>query len=57
MTEEANGYLSYIPGAADYSKGGYGAAAAIVAPEAEEILLDEMTTWCGSSVWNGRERR
>jgi hypothetical protein len=34
-------YLSYIPGAEEYPRGGYGSAAAILAPEAEELLLRE----------------
>ena len=41
VAEEANGYLSYIPGAQDFADGGYGAAAAILAPEAEGLLLDQ----------------
>ncbi|MBT4496876.1 MAG: hypothetical protein HOC74_04105 [Gemmatimonadetes bacterium] len=41
VAEEGNGYLSYIPGAEEYPRGGYGSAAAILAPEAEELLLRE----------------
>jgi hypothetical protein len=41
VAEEGNGYLSYIPGAEDFADGGYGAAAAILAPEAEGVLLGE----------------
>ncbi len=41
VCEEGNGYLSYVPPAAEYAHGGYGVAAAILAPGAEEILLSE----------------
>ncbi len=40
VAEEANGYLSYVPGADDFADGGYGAAAAILAPQAEPLLVD-----------------
>lgn len=46
VAEEGNGYLSYIPGAEEYPRGGYGSAAAILAPEGEEVLLRE----CGALV-------
>ncbi|MBN1553305.1 MAG: hypothetical protein JXA11_01060 [Phycisphaerae bacterium] len=42
IAEECNGYLSYIPASNDYSDGGYGPAAAIVAPETEALLLREI---------------
>lgn len=41
VAEEANGYLSYIPGAGDFVDGGHGSAAAILAPRAEGQLLAE----------------
>jgi hypothetical protein len=41
VCEEGNGYLSYVPPAEEYGQGGYGVAAAILAPAAEEILLSE----------------
>ena len=42
VCEEANGYLSYVPPAAEYAQGGYGASAAILAPAAEEMLLSNV---------------
>ena len=41
VAEECNGYLSYIPPAEEYPLGGYGSAAAILDPAAEEVLLSE----------------
>jgi hypothetical protein len=41
VAEECNGYLSYIPSAVEYPLGGYGSAAAILDPAAEEELLSE----------------
>ncbi len=40
VAEECNGYLSYIPTADEYPLGGYGSAAAILAPESEAVLLE-----------------
>ena len=42
VVEEANGYLSYIPAADEYEQGGYGSAAAILDPAAENVLLDRL---------------
>ena len=44
VAEECNGYLSYIPTADEYPEGGYGSAAAILAPEAEAVLLEATET-------------
>jgi hypothetical protein len=41
VCEEANGYLSYVPPAAEYAQGGYGSSAAILAPAAEAIILSD----------------
>ncbi len=40
VLEEANGYLGYFPGAADYPRGGYEVTAALFGPESEEALRD-----------------
>jgi hypothetical protein len=41
VIEQCNGYLSYIPTAQEYPQGGYEVAAAMLAPQAENILLAE----------------
>lgn len=39
VAEQGNGYLNYIPSEAEYFQGGYESASAILAPEAQPVIL------------------